>query len=67
MVDIINETFKFFNNSPKRQRFFLNIFWMLLNQIAPKASYLDFVGLAGWNGIHVVRHFMNCMCIFAAA
>ena len=25
MVDVINETFKFFNNSPKRQRFFEHI------------------------------------------
>ena len=45
---------------------FLNIFWMLLNQIVPKASFLDFVGLVGWSGIHVMRHFMNCMSILEA-
>ena len=45
---------------------FLNIFLGAFESDLPKASFLDFVGLVGWSGIQVMRHFMNCCCCLEA-
>ena len=65
MIDIVNEVFKFFNNSPKRQKN-LNMFWKSLNQRQKRTRLKVFVEPAGLKDIPVLRLFMNYMYTYVA-